>query len=156
MALFKHSLAIALSITSLSVVSHEQAMEKGWCASGTISILGHFSLNKPLLEKFKGEENAVCSQLRSCGQFDDDDYTISTRAATSLCHSFSEAELEYRTTDDHLTVRAIIHSPVTAKHSEVSHHELYSIEQGIEFSCGICRVEIEQRSSDAGTAQRNR
>ena len=53
MALLKHSLAIALSVTSLSILSHEQAMEKGWCAAGTISILGNFSLNKPLLEKFK-------------------------------------------------------------------------------------------------------
>lgn len=154
MALLKHSLAIALSVTSLSILSHEQAMEKGWCAAGTISILGNFSLNKPLLEKFKGEENAVCNQLRSCGQFDDDDYTISTRAATSLCHSFSEAELEYRTTGDHQTVRAIIHSPVTAKNSEDSHHELYSIDQGIEFSCGICRIETEQHRSNA-TATRS-
>ena len=131
------SLCVAISG---SLTAHEEALESGWCSGGQVSILGHFTLNKSLLLKFKGEQNLVCDQIRSCGQFDDDDYSVAFRAAGGICQSFSEAELLLRTVDDHETVRAIIHAPATMKNVETNHHDIYQLDQGIEFSCGYCTM----------------
>ncbi len=147
------SIAIVASTFALGVSAHEEAIEKGWCANGEIKILGTFNLNKILLEKFRDEQDAVCTQYRSCGQFDDD-YDLSFRAAGSICHSFSSDELAYRSRGDHLTVRPIFHSPVTMKNAEENHHEIYSIDQGVEFSCGYCVISsLETDSSDTLAAE---
>jgi hypothetical protein len=137
--------AIATAITlgfSLSgaAIAHEEALNSGWCSGGQISILGQFKLNKTLLQQFAKESSGVCSQLKSCGQFDDE-YGVAFRTAGALCHSFSEAELTYKNIGDHLSVRAIFHSPATMKNSEANHHDLYSFEQGLEFSCGLCELD---------------
>ncbi|TQV86470.1 hypothetical protein [Aliikangiella coralliicola] len=131
---------ITLIIFPSVAIAHEEAMESDWCGGGEITILGYFKLNAALLKNFKGEDNAVCSQLRSCGQFDDDDYGISRRTALNICRSFSEAELEVRTIGDHETVRPIFYAPASIKNSELNHHVLYSISQGVEFSCGMCAM----------------
>jgi hypothetical protein len=135
------SFASLCFVLPLTLVAHEEPLDNGWCAGGQISVLGQFSLTAPVLSKFKGKENPVCSQLKSCGQFDDDDYTAARRAADAFCHQLSEVELESsKTTSDNGTVRPLIHAPAVVKHAELMHHELYSINQGLSFSCGVCRL----------------
>ncbi|MGX5172887.1 hypothetical protein ACUR5C_02515 [Aliikangiella sp. IMCC44653] len=124
---------------SSTAFAHEEAINTGWCSGGQITILGQFKLNQALLQQFAKESSGVCSQLKSCGQFDDE-YGVAYKTAGALCHSFSEAELTYKNIGDHLSVRAIFHSPATMKNSEANHHTLYSFEQGLEFSCGLCEL----------------
>lgn len=144
----KMVITLLATIVSGLACAHEEAMDSSWCEGGQIEILGHFQLNHNLLEKFKGEDNAVCSQLKSCGQFDDDDYGVSMRAASALCSSFSESELLLRVNGYHDTVRPIFYSPVNFKNSETNHHILYSLSQGIEFSCARC-IMREYEAEDA-------
>lgn len=146
------SLATALML-SFGVIAHEEPMESDWCSGGQIAVLGHFSLNHKLLAKFKGETNAVCSQFKSCGQFDDDDYNVSWRTAHSFCAAFSEAEINRSAVDDDGTVRPIFYLPLSFKNSEVNHHLLYSIDQGIEFSCAACSFTDEVRGETEGRVE---
>jgi hypothetical protein len=136
--------ASALLFTSLvgKVSAHDEPMDANWCSGGQITILGHFQLNQSLLKKFKGDENAVCNNLKSCGQFDDDDYSIANRTALSICSSFSATELTMKTDGDNNTVRPIFYSPINFKSSEANHHLLYGISQGVEFSCGQCSLDV--------------
>jgi hypothetical protein len=127
----------------LTLSAHQEALDNGWCAGGQITVLGQFSLTAPVLSKFKGKENAVCNQVKSCGQFDDDDYTAARRAADAYCHQLSEVELENsKTSSDNGTVRPVFHAPAVVKHAELRHHELYSVNQGLSFSCGVCRLKV--------------
>lgn len=145
--------SIVASFFAPGANAHQEPIESGWCANGEIHILGTFNLNQLLLEKFRNEQDAVCNLYRSCGQFDDD-YDLSFRTAGAICHSFSSDELAYRSQGDHLTVRPIFHSPVTMKNSEQNHHEIYSIEQGVEFSCGYCVIQsLEAESADTMAAE---
>lgn len=134
----KLMLAVVGMSAGFSVWAHDEALEAGWCRSGTITVLGEFSLKQPLLRQFKGDSGLVCGQLKSCGHFDDDDYTIARRAAEGLCRAFSEQELAYAGQGHDGTVRPIFHSPAVFKNSEVDHHSLYQLTQGIQFSCGYC------------------
>ena len=136
----KLMLAVVGMIAGFSVLAHEEALESGWCRGGAITILGEFSLKQPLLRQFKGDSGLVCGQLKSCGHFDDDDYTIALRAAEGLCRAFSEQELAYAEQGYDGTVRPIFHAPAVFKNSEVNHHSLYQLAQGIQFSCGYCRM----------------
>lgn len=138
-------ITIWLALSSTLIHAHEEPMEAGWCKAGKVTIIGHFKLNQDILSLFKGPENAVCLLQKSCGQFDDDDYSVGLRAASSLCHMYSAAELEFRHNADHLTVRPIFYSPNSFRNSEVNHHSLYSIAQGVEFSCGICKISAERK-----------
>ncbi|MBZ9611583.1 hypothetical protein [Rheinheimera maricola] len=136
----KLMLAAVGIITGCSALAHEEALESGWCRGGTITVLGEFSLKQPLLLQFKGDSGLVCGQLKSCGHFDDDDYTIALRAAEGLCRAFSEQELAYAEQGYDGTVRPIFHGPGVFKNSESEHHSLYQLTQGIQFSCGYCRM----------------
>ncbi|KKO45818.1 hypothetical protein WG68_08905 [Arsukibacterium ikkense] len=128
-------------ILGFSALAHDEALESGWCRGGSITVLGEFMLKEPLLQQFKGDSGLVCSQLKSCGHFDDDDYTIARRTAEGLCQVFSEKELAYRQqSSDAGTVRPIFHSPAVFKNSESDHHALYQLTLGIRFSCGYCRM----------------
>ena len=146
-------LASALLFAPLigTVAAHDEPMDSNWCSGGQITILGHFQLNQSLLKKFKGEENAVCNNLKSCGQFDDDDYSIANRTALSICSSLSVTELLIKTNGDNDTVRPIFYSPINFKNSEVNHHLLYTISQGLEFSCGQCSLDVMEEAEEAST-----
>lgn len=137
----KIGFALLILITySKYVIAHDEAMESGWCEGGEVSILGHFQLNENLLAEFKGDENPVCTQYKSCGQFDDDDYRVSRRTALGFCQSLSSAELTQVIFNDHHTVRPIFYAPENFKNKDANHHKLYAIAQGIEFSCAICTL----------------
>ncbi|MDP5135088.1 hypothetical protein ORJ04_03880 [Rheinheimera baltica] len=123
-----------------SAVAHDEALESGWCRGGNVTVLGEFSLKDPLLRQFKADSAQVCGQLKSCGHFDDDDYTIARRTAEGLCRAFSERELAYATDGHDGTVRPIFHTPAVFKNNETDHHTLYQLAQGIQFSCGYCSM----------------
>ncbi|NVJ59943.1 MAG: hypothetical protein HWE27_06105 [Gammaproteobacteria bacterium] len=127
----------SLMVIGLNAFAHEEPMEKGWCSQGNIQIMGTFNFTAALLERFRSEQNPVCNQYKSCGQFDDD-YSLAIRAGNSLCHSFDIEEREFKNQGDFGTVRLIIHGPASLKNSEKSHHLLYDIRQGAHFSCAVC------------------
>ena len=66
---------LAIIVYPNNVMAHDEAIQSGWCEGGEVAILGNFQLNGNFLRKFKGEENPVCTQLKSCGQFE---FTIDT------------------------------------------------------------------------------
>lgn len=139
----KLSISALCLLLPFTLSAHEEALDNGWCAGGQVTVLGQFSLTAPVLSKFKGADNAVCNQLKSCGQFDDDDYTAARRAADAFCHQLSEVELaSSKTSSDNGTVRPIFHAPAVVKNAELQHHELYSVNQGLSFSCGVCRLRV--------------
>ncbi len=129
---------------SNSVIAHDEALESGWCQGGRITLLGEFQLKKQLLQYFSRESNAVCKNLRSCGQFDDDDYSIARNTAEQICYQFSERELTFTHNGDDGTVRPIFHGPSVFKNNEPDHHTLYQLDQGISFSCGLCSVNADR------------
>ncbi|WP_144393777.1 hypothetical protein [Pleionea sediminis] len=141
-SVFKLSVIALSAVLSHSSMAHEEPMEAGWCESGQIQVLGTFNLNERLLVKFRDEQDAVCANYnyRSCGQFDDD-YGLATRIAGSMCHSFSSDEISGRSNGDHRTVRPIFHGPVTIMNAQSAHHSIYTLSQGLHFSCGYCEAD---------------
>jgi len=136
----KPALAIAILSASMAVptFAHEEALEQGWCQGGNISILGTFQLYEKSLTYFQ-QETQVCTELKSCGQFDDD-FGTARHAASGLCSTLAEAEKKFTNNGDDGTVRPIFDAPTTIKDSDSNHHLLYSIDQGVTFSCGLCTM----------------
>jgi hypothetical protein len=123
---------IGCTISSASL-AHEEALESQWCQGGQITILGQFQLHSKLLQTFM-QESEVCTELKSCGQFDDD-FSGARAAAQGTCSMYTVASKTY---GDHGTIRPIYTSPTSIKNGFSAHHELYSIDQGVSFSCGYC------------------
>lgn len=144
----RNSLFLSAALLSLSVLgsvsAHEEPLETGWCQGGSITILATMKLYHKPLTYFKSESQ-VCSDLKSCGQFDDDDFKTARTAADGLCSTLAEAEKTLQQLGDDGTVRPIFISPNSIKDSDVNHHLLYSIDQGVEFSCGLCSMPAQER-----------
>lgn len=131
-------LACALGILSMcpQASSHEEPTETGWCQYGQVQILGQFTFNQKLLQIYQEPTSQVCNQAKTCGEFDD--YKLARNVADNLCASYNDAELKGSTNGDYGTIRAVFHQPASFKNSEAAHHQLYSISQGLVFSCARC------------------
>jgi hypothetical protein len=140
------STAIVSCVLSSASFAHEEALESQWCQGGQISILGQFQLHSKLLQTFM-QESEVCSELKSCGQFDDD-FTGARAAAHGTCAMYTVASKTY---GDHGTIRPIFTAPTSIKNDFSAHHDLYSIDQGVSFSCGYCDMSEVVTRRDSAT-----
>ncbi|MGI2258209.1 hypothetical protein [Shewanella sp. GXUN23E] len=135
-----------LTCSSIAV-AHQEPIESRWCEGGRVTLLGTFTLHGNQLSRYASwaTETGECPattdiSTRSCGQFDDE-YDMARSASASMCQ-----QLVYRSgPGDNGTVRPIFYEPASFRDQDPNHHELYRLEQGIVFACGLCEL---PRSAD--------
>lgn len=140
--------AASLALIAGAGQAHQEPIDSEWCEGGRIVLLGKFSLQGNQLERFGRyvEENGECPSIagigtRTCGQFDDE-YGLTRTAADHLCGQFKYR----RNRGDAGSVKPIFYEPASFRDQDPNHHELYRLEQGVVFACGLCKMPREDRA----------
>ncbi|MBV7317287.1 hypothetical protein [Shewanella sp. NIFS-20-20] len=141
------SLAVCFSVTAFA---HEEPIEGRWCSGGQIKVLGEFSIMPLHLSRFARNEEPTCEPVngdintRSCGQFDDE-YGVARMAAAQLCHTLAYSDARTSIDADDGSVKPIFYGPESLRNTQENHHEVYTIQQGVNFACGLCEMEVSRR-----------
>ncbi|RMH36343.1 MAG: hypothetical protein D6694_13975 [Gammaproteobacteria bacterium] len=118
-----------------------------WCPNGRVQVIGQWQYSAFVIRKLKTSAQTcqVTPGDKSCGQFDDD-WEMAWRVAQGTCAG-AAGDTPVRTDvtgpASFLDNRAVVGSKARM------HHFIYTIDEGITFSCQVCVTESAPRDFTA-------